>query len=744
MRDASKLTDKHRSRLCVVYVRQSSYAQVERNRESTARQYDLVARAVELGWPREAVLVIDEDLGLSGSGTAHRAGFARLAAEVGLGHVGVILSIEVSRLARSNADWYRLLDLCALTGTLIADTDGVYDPADYSDRLGLGLKGTIAEAELHVLKARLHGGIRNKAARGELRTALPVGLVWGDQDGQILLHPDEAVRGALQTVFDRFEELGSVRATWIWYRNEGLAFPYQDNHRASVDWVTPSYLQIHRVLTHPVYAGAYVFGWTRQERYIDEGGNVHTRRRQLDMDDWQVLIVDHHADQAYTSWDTYLANQARIDKNIRPQAHEPGTGPLREGCALLQGLAVCGRCGRKLAVHYNRGYSTPGYHCHGRNLAEGRAERCLSVGGIQIDQAVTEAFLAALTPAGVEAALAAAEALAADRDTALAQWRKQVERARYQANLAERRYMAVDPDHRLVARGLEADWEAKLSALATAEAELARKEAARPAGLGPDEREALLRMGGDLEQVWHAPTTTDRDRKELLRTLLEEVVVDIDREAAQARLTLRWRGGALSELRVTLRRKQPTIRTDEGTIDLVRRLAQHHPDATIAGILNRQGRLSARGQRFTASIVQGLRYHWGIPRYEPRAEPPEGETVPLYQAANELGVVPSTLYRWINEGFIGADQDTPGAPWRIRITEELKALFVDDSPPGWLAMLEATLALGVSRQTVLQRVKRGELQAVIVRSGRRKGLRIKVPEPNPTLFNPEQSTKEAV
>jgi DNA invertase Pin-like site-specific DNA recombinase len=744
MRDASNLTDRHRARLCVIYIRQSTYAQVERNRESTARQYDLAGRAGQLGWPEDAVLVIDEDLGVSGSGTAQRAGFARLAAEVGLGHVGLILSLEASRLARSNADWYRLLDLCALTGTLIGDIDGIYDPSDYSDRLSLGLKGTIAEAELHVLRARLDGGIRNKAARGELRRALPVGLVWGEADGQILLHRDEAVRGAIATVFDRFAELGSARATWVWYRNEGLAFPYQDNRGSDLKWVTPTYPAIHKVLTHPAYAGAYVYGRTRRERYLDEEGQLHTRARHLGIDDWQVLIVNHHPEQAYISWDTYLANQARLGQNQRPFAHQPGTGALREGCALLQGLAVCGRCGRRLSVHYQGRYSTPGYHCNGRTLVAGRAERCLSVGGLQIDHAVTEAFLTALTPAGVEAALVAAETIAADRDSALAQWRKEVERARYQASLAERRYMAVDPDNRLVARGLEADWEAKLAAVATAEAELGRNEAARPAGLGPKEREALRELGADLNKVWQASTTTDRDRKELLRALLEEVVIDVNREAAEARLTLRWRGGALSELRVTLKAKPPAIRTDEDTIELISRLAQHHSDAAIAGILNRQGRLSASGQPFTAIIVGGLRRYRGIPRYQAPSQPPQGEVVPLYQAAKQLGVFPSTLYRWINDGFIPAEQDTPGAPWRIRMTDDLKALFVEDSPPGWLAMLEATMALGVSRQTVLQRVKRGELQAVIVRSGRRKGLRIKVPDPNPTLFNPNPSTKEAV
>jgi hypothetical protein len=340
--------------------------------------------------------------------------------------------------------------------------------------------------------------------------------------------------------------------------------------------------------------------------------------------------------------------------------------------------------------------------------------------------------------------LAAAEALAADRDSALAQWRKEVERARYQASLAERRYMAVDPDNRLVARGLEAEWEATLAALAAAEAELARKQAARPAGLGPAERDTLLRLGTDITLVWQATTTTDRDRKELLRSLLEEVVFDIDRDIAQARLTLRWRGGAVSEIRVTLKRKPPAIRTDDDTIELIRRLACHHPDATIAGILNRQGRQSATGQRFTATMVAGLRGYRKIPRYQPASEPPDTEALPLYQAAEQFGVVPSTLYRWINDGFIPAEQDTPGAPWRIRMTDQLRALFVDDTPPGWLATLEATLALGVSRQTVLQRVKRGDLQAVIVRSGRRKGLRIKVPDPNPSLFDPNQTTKEAV
>lgn len=516
-----KVRPAHLGRAAVVYVRQSTPGQIERNLESTERQYALVERAVELGWPRRAVEVIDEDLGVSSSAGTPRSGFARLTADIALGRVGIVLGLEVSRLARSNADWYRLLDLAGITDTLIADGDGIYNPASFNDRLALGLKGTMSEAELHVLRARLEGGIRNKAARGELRRGLPEGLVWGEEDGEVLLHPDEAVRGVIGAIFERFAELGSVRAVWLWLRTEELQIPVQRAGTDELAWIAPTYPAVHRVLTHPSYAGAYVYGRTRRERRVDEDGRVRTRARQLDRSEWQVLIVDHHP--SYIDWATFEANQARIGANTRPRAHQPGSGAVREGNALLQGLATCGRCGRRLAVHYQGANSTPGYHCANRTLVNGRGERCLAVGGVQIDQAVTAAFLAALAPAGVQAALAAAEALEADHDAALGQWRRQVERARYEAARAERRYLAVDPENRLVARGLEADWEARLAALADAEAELARREAARPRSLDQRERAALAALGGDVGRVWSAPTTTDRDRKELLRSLLEEV-----------------------------------------------------------------------------------------------------------------------------------------------------------------------------------------------------------------------------
>ncbi|WP_020393505.1 helix-turn-helix domain-containing protein, partial [Kribbella catacumbae] len=335
----------------------------------------------------------------------------------------------------------------------------------------------------------------------------------------------------------------------------------------------------------------------------------------------------------------------------------------------------------------------PGYYCTGTGqLVEGRGTRHLRVGGVAIDTAVGAAFLAALQPSALQACLAAAQQLEDGHDSALAQWRRQAEQARYHASKAERRYRAVDPDNRLVARGLETEWNTTLQQLADAEEELARREQARPKTLTPQEKQAILALGNDLDGVWSAATTTDKDRKRLLRSLLDEVNISVhrDNDKGRADLVLRWKGGAITELSVPLKRKPPQrLRTEEDTIDLLRRLAVHYPDATIAGILNRQGRRTARGLSFTASRVQSLRHHWNIPRHQPGDDLQEGELLTVADAAKQLGLAPSTLHRWLNEGFIAGEQLTPGAPWRIRLTDHIRALFVDDAPHGWLAMLEA-------------------------------------------------------
>lgn len=720
---------------------------MERNTESTERQYNLVERAVGLGWPRSQICVIDADLGVSGSALGQREGFESLVAEVALGQVGIILALEASRLARDNTAWYRLLDLAGACDTLVADADGVYHPGLFNDRLVLGMKGIMSEAELHVLRARLEGGIRNKAARGELRRGLPVGLVWGEADGEIRLHPDEAVTGVIAAVFDRFAVCGSVRATWLWLREQSLRWPLQTvgylgggasarGLLPEITWVEPTYHAIHTTLTHPAYAGAYVYGRTRKERYLDVAGVLRQRSRRLPRDEWSVLIPDHHP--GFIDWDTYQANQARIGTNIRPQASQPGTGAVREGCALLQGLATCGTCGRKLAIFY-RGpaKSVPNYYCQGSdNLVAGRGSRHMNVGGLAIDAAVAEAFLAALQPAALQACLTAAQQLETSHDAALAQHRRQAEQARYQASKAERRYRAVDPDNRLVARGLETDWNTALQQLADAEADLARREGARPKTLTPQEKQVILALGDNLGGVWSASTTTDKDRKKLLRTLLEEVNITVHRDGSDphADLLLRWKGSAISDLTTPLRRPQPKIRTDEDTIALLRRLAVHYPDTTIAGILNRQGRRTARGLSFTPSRVQSQRHHWKIPSYQPSNQPAEGQPLNVTTAAKQLGITPSTLLRWLNDGFVAGEQITPGAPWRIRLTDELRGMLVDNTPDDWPTLHHASRALGLSRQTVLHKIQRGELQAVLTRTGRRKDLHINISPPQDPLF----------
>jgi DNA invertase Pin-like site-specific DNA recombinase len=728
----NKIKPVHIQRAAVIYVRQSTASQVEHHRESTARQYALVERACDLGWPKGQVVIIDEDLGISGASVGNRTGFARMASEVALGRVGIILGLEVSRLARNNADWYRLLDLCVITDTLIGDSDGLYHPGLFNDRLVLGLKGTMSEAELHIIRARLDGGIRNKAQRGELRRGLPVGYVWGDKDGEVRFHPDEAVVGAVRTVFDRFAEMGSVRQVWFWFRDQGLRFPSQSGASGEIQWMVPTYGSIHQVLTSPVYAGAYIYGRSRSEQYVDEQGVVRKRTRRLPMKEWMVFIAGHHA--GFLDWPTYQANQARIGGNAHPELHQSG-GAVREGRALLQGIASCGHCGRRLFTYYRGKNAAPGYRCSGTDFVGGGSHYCFSVGGVVIDEAVSNAFLDAITPAAVDASLRSLEQLDVDRDAALQQWRLEVERARYEAERAERRYRSVEPENRLVARGLEAEWENRLRDLAAAENEMRQREQHHGHCLTPEESQRLRGLGADLRQVWTAPTTTVRDRKELLRALLEEVIISVEPTPPHAQLRMRWKGGAITPLQIPMpRHVPPVLRTDEDTIELLARLAKLYPDDVIAGILNRQGRKTVRGERFTAGHVGNLRRYRKIDRFQPQGDVSESELVTIQKAAEILRVVPSTIHRWLNAGLIAGEQLTPGAPWRIRMTDELRARFVEQAPPDYLPMLEARMKLGVSRQTVLQRVKRGELQAVYVRCGRRKGLRIKAVESQPNLF----------
>jgi DNA invertase Pin-like site-specific DNA recombinase len=727
----SKVERQHLRRKAYVYVRQSTMAQVERNSESRERQYELVERALALGWHASEVVVVDEDQGQSAKSTDGRDGFQGLVAEVGLGRVGVVLGIEVSRLARSNADWYGLLDLCALTDTLIGDSDGIYHPGLHNDRLLLGLKGTMSEAELHVLRARLRGGSLHKAGKGELRLPLPAGFEY-DEGWRVRVTPDEAVADAIATVFSYFDELSSARQVMLRLLEEDRKLPRNASADRQVRWATATYKAIHDILTNPCYAGAYAYGRKRSERRV-ENGVVRERQRRAPREEWHVCIEGHHP--GYISFERYLANQERLRANWRPPRGEGG-GAAREGRALLQGLIRCGRCGRRMQVGYSGKSLVPNYSCVRANQLYG-SERCQSVGGRRVEQVVLEAVFEALKPAGIEATLRAIEHANSDHQALVRSTELELERAQIQAERARRQFNACEPENRLVARTLEREWEQRLSEVRRAERALAEVAAKRPDPLTDEEIAWCRHAGADLRQVFHASTTSDRERKQLLRAILTEIVVTVDRESERhvAELRVVWEGGAVSEHSVPVPRTGSHTRcTDQDTVALVRQLAERYPDKQIAAILARQGRRTGAGNPFTAHRVAGLRAHHKIPAAPVRATAQDGEVVTIAKAASELGVSTATVHRWLREGFIAGEQITPGAPWQIRLTDELRQRVCEQAPDGWLALAGAAEALGVARQTVLHKVQRGELAAVYVRRGKRKGLRIQVKGDQAGLF----------
>jgi excisionase family DNA binding protein len=721
MGERGKVTEQHRRRRAVVYVRQSTLQQVERHVESSARQYALRGRALELGWPAELVVVVDEDMGRSGSSAEGRIGFKELVAEVGLGHVGLVLALEVSRLARSSADWHQLLDLCALTATLIADADGVYSPGDFNDRLLLGLKGTMSEAELHLIRARLDGGLRNKAKRGELVLPLPVGLD-RDDSGVITLCADEQVRHAIERVFLLWRRVGSARQVVMELTVEDQRLPRRTVGQRRIRWARASYGAVHDFLTNPAYAGAFVFGRTRRVKALDEQGHLRVRTVELPIEEWSVCLPDHHP--GYVSWNDYLATRARLKANVRPRGE--GGGAAREGKALLQGLVRCGRCGRRMQVGYSgNGGASCRYVCLRGRDAFATGQACQTVGGGRLDKAVAHAFLQAVTPAGIAATAGAIAELERQHQDRLAAARLALERATYEAQRAERQFDACEPENRLVARTLEQKLEQALAAVAREQGKLAMVERARPVPLTDPERKALARLARDLPRLWDADTTTHRDRKQLLRTLISEVIVTVHTQTRQADIEIAWEGGARTELAVKINGRVPDRhRLGEEAIELIRRLAEHHDDRQIAAILSRQGYRTISGLPFTQARVGRARLRAHIPAAPP--PDPNSELITIEQAAAQLNVSPHTIRRWINRGLLPGEQTMPSAPWRIRLNDEIRARFVPDIPQGYVPLKTAARLLGYARQTVLHKVQRGELQAIQVTNGRRKGLRIKV------------------
>jgi len=659
IRGEQKVTRSHLERAAIVYVRQSTLMQVREHTESTLRQYDLAGQAARLGWAAGDIEVIDADLGLSGRSATHRDGFKQLVARVCLGEVGAVFGLEVSRLARSNADLARLLELARLTATLVIDSDGVYDLSDINDRLLLGLKSQMSEAELHWLTSRLNESKRAAARRGELRVPLPVGFVY-DDEANVVIDPDEEVAAAISDVFAAFTATGS--AYGVAGAFAGRRFPrraYGGVWAGQVRWGRLTHARAAGILRNPVYAGAYVFGRRRSRQVVDPDGSVHSSVTLLPRDQWEVLIPGHHA--GYITWEAYLANEAKLAAN-RTNA---GARPPREGTALCQGIVFCGACGRSMQVRYQD--RLPRYECGHSRADHVATPLCGSVRADTIDAVAADALLATVAPDQVALALAAAGEVTDRHRRSVRAAELAVERARYAADRAERAFVACEPENRLVARTLEARWEARLTDLAEAEAALAVQAHAQPELPGPDQLAATI---ADLPALWAAPTTSDKDRKRLLRTLLADVTLTPSAsDSAQISVGLRWKSGASQQVQVTRRKNAYQLRaTSPAAIELARRIGPGLDNNALAGALNDAGHRTGTGQPFDGVAAGNLRSYHHIP-YPGLLE--AGEHTPR-QVAQLIGVSTGTIHYWINAGYLTARRG-PAGRWCIPFPPDVEA-----------------------------------------------------------------------
>jgi DNA invertase Pin-like site-specific DNA recombinase len=642
---SQQITTGHLQRLACLYVRQSTLQQVFENTESTARQYALRERAVALGWSTDRIVVIDQDLGHSGAAAADRAGFQRLVAEVGLGKVGLVLGLEVSRLARSSSDWHHLLEICALTGTLILDEDGLYDPATFNDRLLLGLKGTMSEAELYVLRARLQGGILSKARRAALKLHLPIGFCYAEDD-RVILDPDRQVQDTIRFLFRTFERTGSASATVRAFRQGHVAFPRRvrsGGHQGELVWGELQHHDVLRLLHNPCYAGAFVFGRTRTTKTPD--GKIHITS--LPREEWQVVVREAHI--GYISWETYEMHLAQLAANS--QAYTPQRlRPPREGPALLQGLVLCGRCGERMSVRYHqRGGQriVPDYLCQRVAIARGVAP-CQRVPGRDLDRAIADILVEVVTPETIALTLAVQDELVA-RATEAARLRQlQVERAQYEAELAQRRYLRVDPDNRLVADVLEAEWNAKLRALAQAREAAEQHQQQDQLRLSATEQEMIRDLPRHFTHFWHDPQTTDRERKRVVRLLIEDVTVT---KADHMVAYIRFKGGATRTLTVPLPPPFTQSRlTPAETLAAIDQLLDTSTDSEVAVQLNARGYRTFVGLPFQASHVSQLRRAHGLKDRWTRLR--EAGLRTAEEVAASLDVTAQTIWRWYHRGWL--------------------------------------------------------------------------------------------
>ena len=615
------------------------------NTESTQRQYALRQHAAALGWGLDRIIVIDTDLGQSGASAADREGFQRLVTEVSLGRAGIVMGLEVSRLARNSMDWHRLLEICALTDTLILDEDGIYDPAHFNDRLLLGLKGTMSEAELHVLRARLQGGIRNKARRGELFVRPPVGYSY-TAEGKMILDPDQQVQQAVRLLFETFRRTGSAMATVKYFAGQGLQFPRHVRtgpNKGDVVWAGLEHSQVLRILHNPRYAGAFVYGRTHMRKTVEGDWVIEAVPRE----EWEVLIRGAHT--GYIDWEEYEHNHRRLRDNSQTYGEDRRKSPPREGPALLQGLLICGRCGKRITVRYHsrRGRLLPDYVCQREGIEHGEPI-CQYVPGAAMDEAVGNILVEAVTPITLEVALAVQQELQSRLDEADRLRQQQVERARYEAELARRRYLRVDPDNRLVADSLEADWNSKLKLLTEAQQVCEQQRAQDRKLLDEEQRAAILSLATDFPQIWRDPATPDRERKRMVRLLLEDVTLI---RADHLTLHIRFKGGAHRTLQLPLpQRSWEQRQTSSEVVAAIDRLLDDYTYPEVAAVLNSQGLQSGEGMPFTARIVARIQRNYQLtPRYDRLRK---AGMLTLEEIARVLGIHPRRVKIWNRHGLI--------------------------------------------------------------------------------------------
>jgi DNA invertase Pin-like site-specific DNA recombinase len=655
---AHKIRPRHCDRLAVVYVRQSTPQQVLVNRESADLQYQLRRRAVALGWADDRVLVIDDDQGVSGGSVENRPGFQRLLAEVSLGHVGVVFGREMSRLSRSCKDWYQLLELCGLFQVLLADADGVYDPTDPNDRMLLGLRGMMSEAEVHVLKARMHQGKLNKARRGELFTCVPVGYV-RSPDGGIAMDPDEQVRSAVSLVFAKFAELGSLTKAHAYFAANDIQLgfrAYKGPDKGRLEWRRPRRSALYEMLRHPIYAGAYSYGRSPFDPSRRVVGKPKSGRRNAPPEEWVCLLRD--AVPAYIPWEQFEINRRRLAANDRGPGSKKATG---RAPTLLNGIVRCGRCGRPMGARNARASANPRYACDWE-LREYGGPRCQGLVAAYPDRLVESLVLKAVEPASLELSLRAAERVEQDRERLHTLWKQRLERAGYEADRARRQYDAVDPENRLVARELERQWEQKLAERRRLTEDYGRFQAEQPRHLSSAEREQIAALAADLPGLWRSPTTTGGDRRAVVRLLIERVELTRDGESERVSVAIHWRGGEVTrhETRQGLR----TYRSLGGLAQLRERILELRGSGltadAIAERLNREGYRVARGDGFTGDRVRRLLARFGQTGVPPGVRGADDLPGPCEQwlpaLAAELGVKPIVIHRWRWSGWLHARQ----------------------------------------------------------------------------------------